>query len=195
MKFPTADRLPATSGGEPSPLSGPPSCFTLKMAGLASRLEAGRAGMMPRGRSPTFRRSGPRLMANSPDRAWLSAMNVLVAGRAPRMVPTWLLILSWVCLAAAGLSAAWIVYDVYGRGYRQHMRVMEAVWPITALYFGPAAVWAYRTWGTAPVTHRSTDGPEQTSSLSISTSPSSGRCRRLVPKTRKPSRANKRAVS
>lgn len=69
------------------------------------------------------------------------------------MVPTWLLILSWVCLAAAGLSAAWIVYDVYGRGYRQHMRVMEAVWPITALYFGPVAVWAYRTWG-RPQSHR-----------------------------------------
>lgn len=27
------------------------------------------------------------------------------------------------------------------------MWIMEAVWPITALYFGPAAVWAYRRFG------------------------------------------------
>jgi Domain of unknown function (DUF4396) len=27
------------------------------------------------------------------------------------------------------------------------MRIMEAVWPVTGLYFGPAAVAAYRAWG------------------------------------------------
>lgn len=27
-------------------------------------------------------------------------------------------------------------YDVYIRGLRQPMRVMEAVWPLTALYLG-----------------------------------------------------------
>ena len=27
------------------------------------------------------------------------------------------------------------------------MAVMEAVWPITALYLGPLALWAYRSWG------------------------------------------------
>lgn len=45
------------------------------------------------------------------------------------------------------MSALWIVYDIFVRGYRQHMRVMEAVWPVTALYFGPLAVWAYYRWG------------------------------------------------
>jgi hypothetical protein len=27
------------------------------------------------------------------------------------------------------------------------MAVMEAVWPVTALYFGPLAWWGYRRWG------------------------------------------------
>ena len=70
------------------------------------------------------------------------------------MPPAWLTALSWAALAAGFASAAWIVYDIYGRGYRQqHMKIMEAVWPVTALYFGPAAVAAYRAWG-RPSTHR-----------------------------------------
>ena len=46
---------------------------------------------------------------------------------------------SWTALAVAFLSAGAVVYDIYGRGYRQQMRVMEAVWPVTALYAGPLA--------------------------------------------------------
>jgi Domain of unknown function (DUF4396) len=64
------------------------------------------------------------------------------------MPPPWLTALSWAALAVAFDSAAWIAYDIYGRGYRQqHMKIMEAVWPVTALYFGPAAAVAYRSWG------------------------------------------------
>jgi hypothetical protein len=59
------------------------------------------------------------------------------------MPPTWLTILAWISLAAAFLSAGAIVYDIYARGLRQPMRVMEAVWPITALYLGPAGWFAY----------------------------------------------------
>lgn len=33
------------------------------------------------------------------------------------------------------------------------MWIMEAVWPITALYFGPLALWAYYRWG-RPVSHK-----------------------------------------
>lgn len=33
------------------------------------------------------------------------------------------------------------------------MWIMEAVWPVTALYFGPVAVWAYHRFG-RPKTHR-----------------------------------------
>ena len=63
------------------------------------------------------------------------------------MPPNWLTILAWCALAIAFTSAAVIVFDIYGRGYRQRMGVMEAVWPVTALYFGPAAVWMYWKYG------------------------------------------------
>jgi hypothetical protein len=63
------------------------------------------------------------------------------------MPPTWLTALAWFALAVGFASAAWIAFDIYGRGYRQHMAIMEAVWPVTGLYFGPAAVAAYRAWG------------------------------------------------
>jgi hypothetical protein len=63
------------------------------------------------------------------------------------MPPAWLTALSWAALAVAFASTAWITYDIWGRGYRQQMTVMEVVWPVTGLYFGPAAVAAYRAWG------------------------------------------------
>jgi hypothetical protein len=62
------------------------------------------------------------------------------------MPAAWLTGLSWAVLAVAFASAGWIVYDIYQRGYRQHMPVMEAVWPVTALYWGAAAIAAYRVW-------------------------------------------------
>lgn len=62
-------------------------------------------------------------------------------------VPSWLVALSWLSLAAAIVCAAVIGHDQWIRSYRQPMRVMEAVWPVTALYFGPAAVWGYRRFG------------------------------------------------
>jgi Domain of unknown function (DUF4396) len=65
----------------------------------------------------------------------------------PLMPGCWLVAVSWISLALAFGSAAVILYDVYRRRYRQPMRIMEAVWPITALYFGPPAVYAYARWG------------------------------------------------
>jgi len=47
------------------------------------------------------------------------------------MPPTWLVAASWAALAVAFASAGVIAWDVYGRGYRQHMRIMEIVWPVT----------------------------------------------------------------
>jgi hypothetical protein len=63
------------------------------------------------------------------------------------MPPTWLTIIAWISIAAAFVSAAAILYDIYGRGLRQHVRVMEAVWPITALYLGPLGLLAYARIG------------------------------------------------
>ncbi len=63
------------------------------------------------------------------------------------MIPTWLTVTSWIALAVAGVCAALIAADIYLRHHRQPMKVMEAVWPITALYFGPVAVWGYYRFG------------------------------------------------
>lgn len=53
----------------------------------------------------------------------------------------WLTI-GWTALAIAFACAAAIAFDVL-RGYRQHMGIMNLVWPITALYWGPVAAWFY----------------------------------------------------
>lgn len=66
---------------------------------------------------------------------------------AKAMPPFWLTVLAWVFLATAFACALEIGYDIFGRGYRQRMGVMEVVWPVTALSFGPAASWVYRRYG------------------------------------------------
>src|SRR5262245_50509392 len=61
--------------------------------------------------------------------------------------PTWLLKLSWATLILGLVSAAFIVVDERVRGYRQPAKIMELVWPVTALYFGPGAAMLYRKVG------------------------------------------------
>ncbi|MGI9556606.1 MAG: DUF4396 domain-containing protein [Solirubrobacterales bacterium] len=63
------------------------------------------------------------------------------------MPPLWLTILAWIWIGIGFVSAALIIYDIRGRGYRQRMPIMEVVWPVTALYFGFFAVFAYMRWG------------------------------------------------
>jgi hypothetical protein len=55
---------------------------------------------------------------------------------------TWMVI-GWIALAIGFASALAIAWDIAVRGYAQHMAIMNVVWPITALYFGPIAVWFY----------------------------------------------------
>jgi len=55
--------------------------------------------------------------------------------------PEWLRILAWVYLSLSFLCAAIILLDELRRP--QHMLIMNFVWPITAIYFGPAALWGY----------------------------------------------------
>lgn len=62
-------------------------------------------------------------------------------------IPGWLTVISWVFLGIGLLSAALVLADIYLLGYREDMKIMEAVWPLTALYAGPAAVAAYIRWG------------------------------------------------
>lgn len=63
------------------------------------------------------------------------------------MPPLWLVIVAWCALGMGFASAGWILLDLYVLKYRQPMRVMEAVWPVTGLYFGPVAVWGYYRFG------------------------------------------------
>ena len=63
------------------------------------------------------------------------------------MPATWLTVLASIWLGLSFLCAGFILYDTLGRGYRQRMRIMEVVWPVTALYFGPLALLAYLRWG------------------------------------------------
>jgi Domain of unknown function (DUF4396) len=62
-------------------------------------------------------------------------------------IPAWLTAVSWVFVILALASAAALLYDIHGRGHRQRTSAMDAMWPITALYFGPLALSAYARWG------------------------------------------------
>ncbi len=59
------------------------------------------------------------------------------------MPPDWLISLAWIALAAGLASALVVAIDILVVGHRQHMPIMDAVWPLTALYFGPVGVWGY----------------------------------------------------
>src|SRR3954469_14966661 len=63
------------------------------------------------------------------------------------MAPGWLTPTAWLSIGAGLVSAAAILYDIYRRGRRQPVRVMEAVWPITALYTGPLGWFIYARLG------------------------------------------------
>jgi hypothetical protein len=56
-------------------------------------------------------------------------------------IPQWLAAVGTVYIALAGISALLLIVDLARRP--QPMAVMNAVWPITALYLGPIALWSY----------------------------------------------------
>lgn len=75
-------------------------------------------------------------------------------------MPHWLEIISMTSLSLAAICALVIVTDVLmGRG--QHMWIMNLVWPLTALYFGPVALWAYFKWGRLGTRHRMMEAKKQ----------------------------------
>lgn len=59
--------------------------------------------------------------------------------------PQWLHLLAWAYLALCFACGLIIVFDELRRP--QKMMIMNLVWPITALYFGAAALWVYRHSG------------------------------------------------
>jgi hypothetical protein len=56
--------------------------------------------------------------------------------------PAWIVV-GWIALGVGFVSAATILWDTAVRGYRQHMAIMDWVYPITGLYWGPVAVYFY----------------------------------------------------
>jgi Domain of unknown function (DUF4396) len=65
------------------------------------------------------------------------------------MAPAWLTVVAWIYLSVCFCCAAAIAYDIFGNGRRQSMGVMEAVFPVTALYLGPLALAFYWRRGRA----------------------------------------------
>ncbi|WAP67324.1 DUF4396 domain-containing protein [Jiella pelagia] len=61
------------------------------------------------------------------------------------MIPTWLHALAIISLLLGAASALVVLFDI--RRDPQHMTIMNFVWPISGLYAGPLAVWAYWKWG------------------------------------------------
>ncbi len=82
------------------------------------------------------------------------------------MPAAWLTWTSWVALVVAFVCAGEILFDIFGRGNRQRMRIMEVVWPVTALYFGPLASIGYRRFG-RPQRRGGEDGSEKPMSASV----------------------------
>jgi Domain of unknown function (DUF4396) len=66
------------------------------------------------------------------------------------MAPTWLTVIAWIYISLCFICAGVIAYDIVVRGRRQPMGVMNFVFPITALYFGPFALWLYWRWARTP---------------------------------------------
>ncbi|WP_226582812.1 DUF4396 domain-containing protein [Acuticoccus sediminis] len=64
------------------------------------------------------------------------------------MIPAWLHLLAILSLAAAAVCAIMVAVDVRRRP--PHMAIMSVVWPLTALFGGPVALWFYAVHGRAP---------------------------------------------
>jgi hypothetical protein len=75
-------------------------------------------------------------------------------------LPEWLHILSWAYLSLSFVCAAVITGDELCRP--QGMMIMNFVWPITALYFGPAALWGYFKSGLKAAKQRHPESQQET---------------------------------
>ena len=64
-----------------------------------------------------------------------------------KALPGWVDPVAMVFLELAILAAIAVAYDIYGRGYRQRVRSMEAVWALSALWLGPFALPLYARTG------------------------------------------------
>jgi hypothetical protein len=81
------------------------------------------------------------------------------------MPPDWLSVVAWIYLCVCLVCAGGISYDIVVGHRRQPMGVMNFVFPITALYFGPAALALY--WRRGRVGARPSRAPSSTTSAKM----------------------------
>jgi hypothetical protein len=68
-------------------------------------------------------------------------------------VPEWLVLIARLSLILAGLSSLIILFDVLA-GHKQHMWIMNVVWPLTALWSGPVGLYYYFKLGRRSTHHQ-----------------------------------------
>lgn len=55
----------------------------------------------------------------------------------------WLEYITYIFLITSFISFLIIIFDILVKGNKQKMRIMNVVWPVTALYMGPVGLYAY----------------------------------------------------
>jgi hypothetical protein len=109
-------------------------------AGPAQRIAASRD---PAGAASRNRTVALAAMNTAPMREMLVANHGHPRGRDMVMAPVWLTVVAWLYLSVCFCCASIIAYDIAVNRRRQPMGVMNFVFPITALYFGPFALALY----------------------------------------------------
>ena len=71
------------------------------------------------------------------------------------MPPDWLQTLAFYYCSLSILSALYVALDIFVLGRRQKMWIMEVVWPLTALYWGPLGLPFYWLIGRKPKDRKS----------------------------------------
>jgi hypothetical protein len=67
------------------------------------------------------------------------------------LAPGWLTIVAWTYLSVCFVCVAVMAFDIFANRRRQAMGVMNFVFPITGLYFGPFVLTMYWRWARGPV--------------------------------------------
>jgi hypothetical protein len=75
-------------------------------------------------------------------------------------MPHWLTLASWLAVALGIASMLLVAADLLA-GHPQRMKIMNVVWPVTALWSGPLGVWAYFRFGRAKRPESGEDKPRQ----------------------------------
>lgn len=77
------------------------------------------------------------------------------------MPPAWLQTLSAIYVPLSIASAVLVLADIFLLGRRQRMAIMEAVWPLTMLYWGPVGLIFYFWFGRGMKRHGEGGGHDE----------------------------------